>query len=220
MEDLRASFKNQRNDAKLDIVCQLTQNIKDNYDNDNLFAVLDYYIQKENVNYHKLLRIFSMFLGDKEKVDSLIDDIDAMKEYLDEQLDAKIETKHESYHNSQQLESVVKEFQQIDSQSDASRGSNVQDMYDISIVSGSNDNYEETTIDLVESIDLGEDMDNEGILTIDGDLKSENTVISCPKCHNNDIVVISSTEIYCIDCQKDFMIEKRGNERDSVLIED
>jgi len=191
------SFKKDTNKLKNDFQFEMYDLINQKYEkNQVFFDIVDHYLNHKNVqNFIKLKRILTIAFKNETEAEKIYN-------FVEENLSDN-QGIHEDNQNEKQILQIVKEFQQIQQQSDEMLGKSISIAKDINIVKTNEDNQHSQVdnIDLVEMIDIGGDMDGEIV---------ENDNIVCIFCNKNNIIIISDHEGFCYDCDKRFLIRKKG----------
>lgn len=115
------------------------------------------------------------------------------------------------YHNIDQLKNIANEFKQINKQAKEILGNGVVILDGVDIIK-TNDESQESyldTLEYVESIDLCIDIDENPSQIEEMDFNIHMNNIVCIFCEGNHIILMSSIEGYCYDCDKSFYIKKR-----------
>lgn len=226
MEDKRQTFKKDNQKDKTDFKLKMYDFVNDKFggqDLERLFDVIDHYT--DNPNQSGLISMANVLT-------SIFSDISILNQYpnndelilfIDRSLDKGYYNVHKhkhQEHNQKQMRSIISEFEQIEQQASEIMGDSIKIANDISIVYVDNDKHTTTidSIDAVEIIDLGDDMDADPSLIVSDDLKQEHN-FACIFCDSQKIMVLSSTEGYCPECDRNFLIQKRGDNKASVLNE-
>lgn len=214
MTGLRHTFKTDNTKAKLDFTAKMYELINNEYKGDkNLYDVVDYYAGNPGGNsFLTLARVVSLAFGSVS--DSTLE---KCIEWIDSALDKEKSMSNiehsDNYNHNEQIQGIAKEFQQIKTQTDQMMGNSISIANDVNIIKINQDEQTEylESVDLVEIIDLGEDMDKDPSLITDVDLSQKQDNLVCVFCESKNILVVSETEGFCYDCNKKFLIQKRKN---------
>lgn len=231
MNNQRHTFKQDNTKQKTDFKLSMYNTAKEetSFTDDKLqklFNLIDYYAENPGDNsFLTLQRVLTHIFSQEEVISQYLqEDNDNLVKWINSQLSQEKQTprsqQHLSDHDAEHLRCIVSEFKQIEQQAAEMMGKSIKIARDISIVNVDNDKQTTTidNIDEVELIDLGDDMDSDASLITDKDLQ-QNHNFACIFCDNTKIIVLSSTEGYCPKCNKNFLIQKRGDNKKFVLNE-
>lgn len=221
----RHSFRKSNLDQKNDLIIELTAIVASQghnaETNQKLFDIIDYYAENSPLGYLATKRILTIFFQENVHSSGTPDEIKAKIDAVLIPVNNMANDEHvEDYHNSKQLVGIVNEMQQIEAQAKELMGKSVRltGEGDIGIITFGQDAVGKTvdTIDAMEIVDLGSEMDEDPILLLDENDQN----YRCVFCESNNIIVISTTEGYCSDCHRNFLIQKKSTDgKKSVLIE-
>ena len=200
MNKTRHSFKQNDESAKADFLISMTDfaNKLDYNDKEKLYQLIDHFAENSPVNLLITQRIMkSAFQNDAEK--------ENLQDIIEEKLNnIKNSAEHTQTLTTQQMETIVKNFKQIDEQYKSMTEEDVTLAENVGIVQFDENSQEDIvdTIDVVEVIDLAKDQQEEI------DLEVEDKPL-CIFCEGVNTTVISATEGYCNICDKRFLIYRR-----------
>lgn len=155
---------------------------------------------------------------DLDKIEYIISDI--LYEHMQETTDNIIKEINNRYYNEgdtlidngsgiEHLKSIINEWKQIEEQSKNTMGKSISIANNIAILKGDNeDSYEISNVNNVEIIDLGSDMDEDPTIFNDHIDKAN---YKCVFCNSKNVLIISSTEGFCNNCDKNFLIADKSN---------
>jgi len=213
MNNTRHTFKKDNTKIKLDFIASMFDLI-DNSEESGLDKitfknVVEYFA--ENTYGHSFLtikRVLSHILTSTD-----IKDKDLLIEAVCSQLNSESKSSDEEnhsneYHDEQQVIRIANEFNQIRAQTDEMLGKSVKIINDVDIIKIDEEKQAQhiDNVDLVEAIDLGSEMDDDLSLKSVVDLDDDLDKFVCIFCEGSNVLIISSSEGYCKDCDKKFLI--------------
>ncbi len=201
---MRHSFKKGNNN----FIIKLTEKINNKVDEpyrQKWYDVIDNIVSESKLNLDKVENIISNILQDymQESVENIIEEIN--NRYCNEE-DAFIDGDEVDVDH---LKGIVNEWEQIEEQSQKAIGKSISIANNVAILKGDEESsYEISNIDNVEIIDLGLDMDEDPNIFNDHVDKAN---YRCVFCNSKNILVISSTEAFCNNCDKNFLVANKSN---------
>lgn len=220
MNNTRHTFKKNNTKEKTDFILKMSEIANNIFSEEEqlkkIFDIIDYYALNSGKNsFLTIQRVLNYIFEDKDIMNNYLnnDDKQGLIELINSKLvqDNKTEDLFKTssdINDLERLNNIISEFKQIQEQADEMRGNSVKIANNINIVNIGDDNQAISmdSIDEVELIDLGDEMDNDNLLETDTDLKQDNTNIHCIYCGKKGVIILSSNEGYCPKCEKSFFI--------------
>lgn len=196
---MRHSFKKNNNN----FIIKMTEMINNKVDDKNRqkwYEVIDNIEKEKSFNLDKVEKIVGEILVDhfQESTDDIINEI--TNRYNNSEDTTSSGNDLEECH----LMGIINEWKQIQEQSEKLIGKSTSIANNVSILKGEDESsYEIADVDNVEIIDIGLDMEEDATIFSDHE---EKVNYRCVFCNSKNILIISSTEAFCNNCDKNFMI--------------
>lgn len=184
-------------------IIKMTKIINDNVDQQSRqkwYDIIDKIAEEKSFNLEKVEKIIEEMLTNnfQESFDNIMAEITNRYNNYENQTSFEDDLKEEH------LIKIINEWNQIEEQSKELIGKSTSIVNNVSVLKGDDEaSYELIDIDLVEMIDIGLDMEEDEVIFDDYEEKIN---CKCVFCNSKNVLIISSNEAFCNDCDRNFII--------------